>query len=308
MDRSGPSSLTVGAFAVIVVAWGLNYLFVRVGLGLAAPIWLAFLRAGLGAVGVAIVWLALGRPALSRRERGLAAGLGLLNTSLFFGLWFSAAGQVPPGEAAVVVYSFPFWVSLLSIPLLHFRLRALTWAAIATGFAGIVLISQPWAAGAALRPVPVAELLLGAFSWAIGTVLIQRWFRPEVNQAVNLFQLLGGSAGLLVAAELLEPTQVPVASWELLAIVLWLGFVGTALAYGLWFYLLGRIPAPSLSANMFLVPVVALVASGLLLAERVNETQAAGVVCVAAAIYAVGRWPPLRRRGAPGSDAPRGTG
>jgi drug/metabolite transporter (DMT)-like permease len=294
--RGASSWLTAGCFAVVVVAWGLNYLFVRVGLGLSAPLWLAFLRAGLGAVGVAGIWSAFGRPSLTRREQGIAAGLGLLNTSLFFGLWFTAAGSIAPGEAAVVVYSFPLWVALLSIPLLRFDLRPVTWLAIGTGFLGIVLISQPWGAtGSALRPVPVAELLVGALSWALGTVLIQRRFRREVLQAVNLYQLLGGSAGLFVAAALLEPTRFPAASWELLGIVLWLGLVGTALGYGLWFFLLGRIPAPSLSANLFLVPVVALIASGLLLAERIDLVQVAGVACVAGAIYSVGRWPPLLR-------------
>jgi probable blue pigment (indigoidine) exporter len=292
--RLPASAITAATFAVIIVAWGFNYLFVRVGLGLAAPLWLAFLRAGLGAVGVAVLWLALGRPRLSRRDRGIAAALGLLNTSLFFGLWFTAARAIAPGEAAVVVYSFPLWVALLSIPLLQFTLRPVTWLAIATGFVGIVLISQPWgSAGEALSPVPVAELLVGALSWALGTVLIQRRFAREAIQTVNLFQLLGGSAGLLVAAIVLEPGQLPAPSYELLGIVLWLGLVGTALGYGLWFFLLARIPAPSLSANMFLVPVVALVASGILLAERIDLVQVAGVVLVAGAIYAVGRWPPL---------------
>jgi probable blue pigment (indigoidine) exporter len=279
---------------VIIVAWGFNYLFVRVGLGLAAPLWLAFLRAGLGALGVAVLWLVLGRPRLSRREQGIAAALGLLNTTLFFGLWFTAARAIAPGEAAVVVYSFPLWVAVLSIPLLQFTLRPVTWLAIATGFVGIVLISQPWGStGDALSPVPVAELLVGALSWALGTVLIQRRFARDGIQAVNLFQLLGGSAGLLVAAIVLEPGQLPAPSYELLGIVLWLGLVGTALGYGLWFILLARIPAPTLSANMFLVPVVALVASGLLLAERIDLVQVAGVVLVAGAIYSVGRWPPL---------------
>jgi len=284
-------------FAVVIVAWGFNYLFVRVGLGLSAPLWLAFLRAGLGAVGGAAIWAATGRPKLSRDEQALAAGLGLLNTSLFFGLWFTAAGSIPPGEASVVVYTFPLWVAILSIPLLAYRLRAVTWLAIVAGFVGIVLISEPWGpGGGVLRPIPIAELLAGSLSWAVGTVLIQRWFRREVIQAVNMFQLLGGAAGLLTVSVLLEPSRVPAPSWELLGIVLWLGLVGTALGYGLWFYLLARIPAPSLSANMFLVPVVALTASSILLAERIDLVQAGGVVFVVAAIITVGRWAPLKRR------------
>ena len=295
MGTSRTSAGTAATFAVIVTAWGLNYLFVRVGLGLSAPLWLAFLRSGLGAVGALGIWTAAGRPRLVGRDRATAIGLGVLNTSLFFGLWFLAARSIAPGEAATIVYSFPLWVAMLSIPVLGFRLPSVAWGAIVTGFVGIVAISQPWESGVALQPAPVAELLLGAFSWALGTVLIQRRFSREVAQAVNLYQLLGGATGLLVAALVVEPHQAPAFSWELLGIVLWLGLVGTSLAYALWFSLLGRMPAPSLSANVFLVPVVALTASSLLLAERIDLVQAIGVALVAIAIFTVGRWPPTRR-------------
>ena len=297
-------SLAIGAaLGVVIVAWGFNYLFVRVGLDLVAPLWLAFLRAGLGAVGAVVIWLASGRPSLAGRGAFIAAGLGLVNTTAFFGLWFLAAGTVPPGEAATVVYTFPLWVALLSLPVLHLWLRGVTWAAIGVGFLGIVLISEPWGAGGGvLQPAPVGELLLGSLSWAVGTVLIQRRFGRAAPQAINASQLLGGSAGLLVAALVIEPGRYPALSFELLGIVLWLGLVGTALGYALWFYLLSRRPAPMVSANLFLVPVVALTASAFLLGERIDLIQGAGVACVAFAIFVVGRRPPLFRKN-PGTVA-----
>jgi drug/metabolite transporter (DMT)-like permease len=284
------------AFGLVVTAWGLNYLFVRAGLELAAPLWLAFLRSGVGALGFApfLLWPGDERR-LAPREAGLALLLGLVNTSLFFGLWFLAAPSIPPGETAVIVYTFPLWVTMLSVPVLGHRVGRWTGGAMAAGFLGVILVSEPWAgAGASLAPVPVAMLLLGSVSWAVGTVLIQRRFAGPALLTVNAYQLLGGAVGLLAAAVVVEPSSLPPASPSLLWIVLWLGLVGTAFAYGIWFWLLASVPAPRLSSYAFLVPVVALLASAVLLGERLDVLQGIGVALVLAAIYLVGQ--PAQRR------------
>ena len=134
----GPSKrnlAAVAAFSGLVVAWGLNYLFVRDGLELSAPLWLAFLRAGVGALGASVFLLPVsGRPALSARDRAWALLLGLPNTALFFGLWFVAATSILPGEVAVVVYTFPLWVALLSGPVLGLPLRRIELVAVVVGF------------------------------------------------------------------------------------------------------------------------------------------------------------------------------
>lgn len=279
-------------FLGVALVWGLNYLFVRGGLQLSAPLWLAASRASIGAVGVAAYLLVRSpRTRLDARGRRDALLLGIPNTTLFFGLWFVAANQVLPGETAVVVYTFPLWVALLSGPILGGpRLPLVALISVVTGFVGVVLLSQPWAGGSSSIPVvPVIELLLGALSWAVGTVLLQRRFpAPQLAEA-NLFQLAGGSAGLLGASLLLEPHQVPGFSWALVGTVLWLGLLGTAFAYATWVWLLGRIPAPRLSAYTFLVPVVALAASAVIFSERLGVVQLGGVTLVLASLLLLGR-------------------
>ena len=297
MAESPRPLLLVLGFVGVATIWGFNYLFVRAGLGLANPLWLAAFRAGLGALAAAVFVLPRrGVPALDRRGRIDAALLGLPNTALFFGLWFLAAGSVLPGETAVIVYTFPLWVAVLAGPVLGDHLRPVHWAILGVGFVGVAMISQPWAgSGASLRPVPVVELLVGAISWALGTVLMQRRFRASELQQANAYQLLGGAAALVLVAAGLAPGALPSPSWALGADVLWLGLVGTALAYSIWFHLLGRIPAATLSGFTFLVPLVALAASAVVYGERLDLTQAAGVVLVLVAIAATGRW--MRSRG-----------
>ena len=301
-------SVQLGLFSALVVAWGLNYVFVREGLAYAAPLWLAFLRAGVGALGAALILLVLPRgQRLDARGRRDALLLGLPNTALFFGLWFVGAGSVLPGIASVVVYTFPLWVAMLSGPVLRYPLGARDGMAIAAGFFGVFLIARPWEGNGAI-PIPaLLELLLGALGWAAGTVLAQRRFRPTELVEANAYQLVGGASALGVAGLLTEGGSVPSPSLPLLGIVLWLGLVGTAFGYAVWFWLLGRNPAARLSAYVFLVPVVALAASALVFQERLDVVQVVGVLLVLVALYVVGVHRSGGRRAPPaGPDALHG--
>jgi probable blue pigment (indigoidine) exporter len=278
-------------FFVIVLVWGFNYLFVNVGLQSAGPLWLATLRAGFGAVTVVTLVTGLRQwHVLDARGRRDALLLGLPNTALFFGLWFVAAERVLPGLAAVVIYTFPLWVALLSAPVLGYRLAPLQWAAIAGGFVGVALISQIWLAAAGHAPIlPILELVAAALAWAIGTVLFQRRFRREEMPEANAYQLIGGAIGLVVITLAFTPTPLPHFTVALWVAALWLGVLGTAIAYAIWFLLLGRTRAAKLSAYTFLVPVVALAASAVFFGERLSLVQLAGVGLVLLSIFGIAR-------------------
>ena len=301
MADSGWSLRTRLLFLVLAGCWGLNYPFVVLGLGSAAPLWLALLRAAVGlAVSAGVVGLVGGWGVLDRAGRRDAALLGLLNASAFFGLWFWAARLVTPGLAAIVIYTFPLWVAVLAIPVLGTRLGRWQWGAVGIGFAGVVLISGIGLAGSAPFPLSAAAVLgLAAIAWAIGTVLTRRRFdRTEMLEA-NVYQLVGGTLGLVVAVALLEPLPLPRLSPDLAFSVIWLGVMGTAVAYSIWYTLLGRISPAPLSAYLFLVPVVALSASAVFFGERLSAIQLAGVALVLVSIYGVSRGTPVGSARAP---------
>lgn len=301
MAASRTGAIEAATFLVIVTCWGFNYVFVRWGLALAVPLWLAFGRAAVGAAAVILLLAFLpaeGRPKGRRAVLGFA--LGVPNTALFFGLWFLAASRVAPGEAAVLVYTYPLWVALFAVPILGERIRSLTAIALVVGFSGVALVAEPWRGGSSFADAPsTVELLAAAAAWGVGTVLMQRTFAAHEMQWANGLQLAGGSTGLLIGVALVGAEPLPTPSVPLLGVLVWLGIAGTAIAYALWYRLLGRLPATTLSAYAFLVPVVALAASALLLGETLVLAQGIGVVLVLAAIFLVGR--------ARAQEAPLGT-
>ncbi len=298
---------TVALFALMVLSWAGNYLFVRLGEQSAAPLALATYRAALGAAGVGayLAWRAPGA-SLPPRDRRDAFLLGIPNTGLFLGLWFVAAPAIAPGETSVLIYTFPLWVALFSPAVLGLKLGRSHWAAVAIGFAGVALISEPWNGGLTRSDLlPIAELLGAAITWAATTTLFQRRFEPAALARANGYQLLGGAVALAAASfaagELFRPTPTA----DLAVSVLWLGLFGTAFAYGVWFFLLQKLHASTLSAYSFLVPLVTLALSAGLEHEHLGTVELAGVALVVLGVYLVGRRPlaaPPARRAAPGVE------
>jgi len=296
VNSSGWSESTRVLFGVVVLVWGLNYIFVDLGLELAGPLWLATLRAVLGLVGSAlIVTTSGGWGRLDGRGRRDAFLIGLPNITAFFGLWFEAARSVLPGVTAVLIYTYPLWVAVFSAPLLAHRLTARHWVSILVGFSGVALISQIGSASESHLPVaPVLELLAAAVAWATATVAIQRRFRREEMLEANVYQLMGGVVGLLAFTLVLTPMPPDLLQPALWGTVVWLGLLGTAIAYSVWFDLLGRTRAATLSAYLFVVPVVALIASAVVFSERLSALQLVGVGFVLASIYGIASAPEAR--------------
>lgn len=275
----------------MVLAWGLNFIFVKIGLSSSPPLWLAAFRAVLGTAGVAVGVLAWrSTVTLTSRERRDALLLGIPTTGLFFGLWFSAATQVPPGQTAVVIYTFPLWVVVLSALFLQERTPILAWCSVVIGFLGVVLIEQPWVGAFGKIPlVAIGELLGAAACWAIGTIFLKARIRGPGLRTANVYQLLAGAVLLLLAAVVFEPHPIIGVTASFVESLLWLGLVGTSAANVVWFLLLERFPAPTVSTWAFLTPVVALIASVLIFAERLDAVQVVGVAAVLSGAFFVAR-------------------
>ena len=77
----------------------------------------------------------------------------------------------------------------------------------------------------------------------------------------NEWQLLGSIVTLGAWAALTTPFGKIEWGVNLLLVVLWLGVLGTTVVYTIFFYLLNRYNASSLSAYFFMVVVIALVSS-----------------------------------------------
>lgn len=267
------------ATAVAPAVWGLTYLTTTELLPADRPLLSALLRA----LPAGLLLVAVSRRLPSGSWWWRSAVLGVLNIGLFFALLLVGAYRLPGGVAAVAGAVQPLVVAGLAAGLVGERLRRRTVVAGVAGAAGVALLVLQ--AEARLDALGVAAALGGAVSMAVGVVLTKRWGRPAPLLATTGWQLVAGGLFLLPVAVLVEGPP-PALTATNVAGYLYLGGIGTVLAYTLWFRGLHRLPATAVTFLGLLAPVVAATAGWLVLGQRLSAGQVLGAVVVLGALVA----------------------
>ncbi len=274
MSRNTDLFLTALAPAI----WGSTYVVTTLMLPPGYPLTVAMLRA-LPAGILLLLWV-----------RALPHGvwwlrvfvLGALNFSVFWALLFVAAYRLPGGVAATLGAIQPLVVIALTRLLLGFPVRGLSVVAALAGLAGVaLLVLTP---KAALDPVGVAAGLASAVSMALGTVLSRRWQPPVSALTFTSWQLTAGGILLIPVAVLAES---PLPHFTLVNVmgIAWLGLIGAALTYVLWFRGVARLEPAAVSSLGFLSPLSATILGWAILDQRLSAPQLAGMAVVVGSVW-----------------------
>ncbi|WP_306358805.1 MULTISPECIES: EamA family transporter [unclassified Nocardia] len=264
---------TLALTALAPLVWGSTYIVTTEFLPPDRPLFTALMRA----LPAGLLLLAVTR-LLPRGEWVWRAGiLGLLNIGAFFPLLFLAAYRLPGGVAAVLGSAQPLFALGLAALLLGEKPTARKISAGVIGLVGVALVVLK--ATAVLDTVGVLAGLLGAASMGAGTVLTKRWGRPAGVGPLALtgWQLTAGGLALLPLALLVEGAP-PALDGRAVTGYLYLGLLGTAAAYALWFRGLSRMPASSAALLGLLSPVSAAVIGWIALGEALSPIQVLGIV------------------------------
>jgi probable blue pigment (indigoidine) exporter len=208
--------------------------------------------------------------------------LGVLNFSLFWFLLFVSAYRLPGGVAATVGAIQPLIVLLLGRLFLGSRIHPLAVVAGAAGIGGIALLTI--SPQAALDPLGMAAGLGGAVSMAFGTVLTRRWQPPVPLLTFTAWQLTAGGLALLPVALLVTP-GLPALTGENLLGLAWLGLVGAAATYVLWFRGIARLGPATVAPLGLLSPVTAVILGWALLGQALGPWQFLGMAVVVGSVW-----------------------
>lgn len=137
--------------------------------------------------------------------------------------------------------------------------------------------------------LPVMLTVAGAFAWALGQVLAQK-FGKEEGIGLLKANAYGSLPQLLVATVLFEHGQfaalqsATAMQWAMLA---FLGGVGFYLAYACWFGLLRQCRMDEVAPFILLMPVVGIVTASVWLGETISLEQIAGGAVILAGLAIV---------------------
>lgn len=271
----------IGALGIVYVVWGSTYLGIKIALEGFPPMLLGAIRF-LVAGAVLYAWTSRRSSAQpSAREWGAAALAGTLMLVGGNGAVTWAEQRIDSGVAALLVASVALWMALLARVWQGERLRRRAVAGLLLGFVGVGLLVRPSGEGASL--LPSLAVLVGALSWAAGSIYVRRAPLPaHALRSTSMQMIAGGAVFALIGAVTGEGARVDLGavSWRAAGAIAYLVVFGSLLAFSAYTWLLRNARPSVVSTYAYVNPFVAVLLGAVLLAEPVTG----GMVAAAALI------------------------
>lgn len=270
------------AFALLCVIWGSTWLVIKIGYGGLGPFNVAAIRFGLAGAILMLLAPTIGaRWPRGRTEWLLVAWVGAVLFTAEYGLIYWAEQRLDSGLTAIVFAVLPVITSVAA----HFYLEkerltqqkllgtVLAFIGVAALFADRFAIdtSQIW---------PVAAILASALCATAAVLATKRYGGGLHAAALNAPAMLIGAALLvLVALATGEELKLPsdAATW---GAVLYLAIAGSVVAFLIFFWLLKKWTATTMSFINIFTPLVAILLGFLFRAERPTPWTAFGAVLI----------------------------
>ncbi|TVP68674.1 MAG: DMT family transporter [Leptolyngbya sp. LCM1.Bin17] len=313
-----PAAQSPNRHPILLIApfflWGTAMVAMKGAMPHTSPFFMATMRLVPAGIAVLVASLWLRRPQAMSWRGWLWVGLfALVDGTLFQGFLAAGLERTGAGLGSVMIDSQPLAVAVMARWLFNERVGALGWIGLAWGIVGISLLGLPdawvlallqgktdWLAnGQAFDTLLQGGewlMLLAALAMATGTILIRyvcRYVDPVV--ATGWHMVLGGLPllGLSYLGDVQPWQQLTGPDWAAIA---YSTLFGSALAYGIFFFLASQGNLTSLSALTFLTPIFALLFGNLFLAETLSPLQWVGVGFTLVSIYLINQREALTQR------------
>jgi len=280
--------------------WGSSYFWIKVALDTVPPLTLIAGRLVLASLFLWAVVLITREP-LPRSSRQYAHlfVMAIVNIVVPFVLIAVGEQSIDSALASILNATVPLFVIILAPMFLPDE--GITWprvAGLAVGFAGVILLVAPDLVN--VRDAdPTGELLLlgSSLCYAIGNVYAKRNVKGLAPRIPALFQVFLATLVVVPAALLVDrPFATVQPAPEAVIAIVWLGIVGSGLAYLCYFTILANWGATRTSLVAYLLPVVGIFLGAVVLGDPVTINRVAGTALVIAGIALVNSGPAVRRR------------
>lgn len=286
------------AFIGLSLAWGSSFYWIKIAVEEIGPFLLVSFRVLFGLLGLALVIL-WKRPELPKDRKQLWSLLllGLTNTALPFVLISWAEQFIDSAVASVLNSSVPLFTMLIA----HFvlsddkmtRQRVL---GLFVGFAGVVVLtlgdlSTATGTAAERSMVLLAQgaMILAVIFYASSSVYARRNTKGISPMVQAMVPLVSANAFMWASTVYVEsPLVFPVQTDTWIAL-LWLGVVGSCIAYLLYYYLIHSVGPTRATMVTYVFPVVGVTLGVFLLEETLDVSLVVGSLLVLLSLYLVNR-------------------
>lgn len=278
------------AFILLGTVWGSSFLWIKIAVQEVGPILLVAMRLLFGILALSLV-VAYKRPAFpgERRMWINLTMLGIINNAIPYTLISWGEKYIDSAVAAILNSTAPLFTMIVAhLFLSDDRMTNRRVVALLMGFVGVfVLFSRDLSGGPSGTLLGQAAVLLAAISYAFASVFARRTTQGLSPFVQALVPLLGADLLLWTLAPIVEaPLALPQLPLTWVAII-WLGVMGVALAFILYFYLLHSVGPTRTVLVTYIFPLVGVVLGVIFLNEKLDWQLLVGAVLVIASVVLV---------------------
>lgn len=280
-DRGHRLKLVV-SYAIIYVVWGSTFLATRLGVRDLPPMLFAAGRS-LTAAALLLVAALAARERLPRtaREWGYLVLLGQLMITFANGLNTIVMKHLPSNETALLTSSLALWMAGLGA--IGPRGQPLTMRSavgLLCGLGGVALLMWPHEAQQPGHLGWQLLVVLGGFSWSVGTILYRDAGLTIGPLAFNATLMFFGGCGMLACGALRG--EFPQWHWQLrgIAALLYLAVFGSAVAYTAYSWLIKHSRTDRVATFAYVNPAIATILGWAVLGETLGPLQIAGTLVI----------------------------
>lgn len=219
-----------------------------------------------------------GQTRVALRDLPLIMAFGVFGVGGLFGGYVVAVNEGGAALAAVLLYTAPAWVALMSWVLLGERMSAGKLVAVGLTILGVACISQLFASEITVTAGAVGFGLLAGFSYALYYIFGKHFLGRYHTSTLFLYALPCGAAVMLPFFSFHAPTA------QGMAAVVTLGLVSTYAAYFLYYVGLKYVEATRASVVATVEPLSACVLAYIFFGEVFTPTGYAGAGLILAAV------------------------
>lgn len=275
------------------VSWGCIGIFTRYLSAFGMPtLAVAFSRSAVATVSLAVLFSLTDRSIFRIRVKDvwMFVGTGFISIGLFNVLYFMTQGLTTLSVAAVLLYTAPFFVIILSKLIFKERITRQKVVALLLAFTGCLFATGLIGGGSvgAIAPLAIATGIASGFTYALYSIFGRVALNHYGPMTVTFYSLLISALSLGIIL-LIDAPAMPMVQPKLILGILGLGIVSTALPYV--FYTKGlSVLAPSKASVLaFIEPMTATVVGILIFHEPLTLTAALGIGLIFSGIIVLSR-------------------
>jgi len=287
-----PAWILPAAFIGLGLIWGSSFAWIKIAVEEIPPATLVAWRMTLGAIGMVGLLVILRGVPMPRgmREWLPLVVMGAVNAAIPIFLISWGEQFVDSGTAAVLNSLVPIFSLIIAGLMLRTEpVTALRVGGLVLGFIGAALLASR---ELELRDDPSGLLgalavVLAAISYAVGVSYARHRIKSTHRYVVAAGTLVFAAIDMWVLALLIDGGIVIPSQLDTIVAIVWLGILGSFIAYVLFFFLIEHLGATMAAMVTYLFPVVGVGIGVVLLGERLDARLALGTLLVLIGIAVV---------------------